>query len=145
MNKSLKNTHDQTNCLVHPAFRNMSGLEGGPSPNFPRTHASFYLTMASELASTSVIHLNTQREGEQACPYADGVFNRDTNTGGEHYCCCFYERLQYCTDPQWDLQMGRQQRNVPTIYAFHTCLPAFSNSFLRLNSCNFYYQPVYSR
>lgn len=82
MNKSLKNTHDKTNCLVHPAFRNMSGLEGGPNPNFPRTHASSYLTMASELVSTSVIHLKTQREGEQACPYADGVFNHDTNTGG---------------------------------------------------------------
>lgn len=141
MNKSLKNTR------LNKLLRSSSPQEhvrpgGGSSQNFPWTHASFHLTMASERASTSTIHLKTQREGEQACPYADGVFNRDTNTGGNIIAVAFMNGCSIVYTHSGTYRWGGNRGMFN--YLCISSLPAFSNSFLRLNSCNSYYQSVYS-
>lgn len=88
----------------------------------------------------------TQREHEQACPYADSVFNCDKNTGRNIIIIAVAfmkgsSNVVYIpTVGPGEVWGNRGMLN----YICDTHLSAFNNSFLQLKTCNFYYQPVYS-
>lgn len=119
----------KTNCLALPPFRKHVSPGGGPSLfsldngfNNWRQHQSFTQ--------------KTQREGEQACPYADGIFHRHTKHwgGGALLLLLLWKVVVYTHRRTYRWGGNRGMVNYRCI----SRLPAFSNSFLRLNSCNFY-------
>lgn len=122
----------KTNCLRLPPFS-----RPGPSQNFPPT-CLFLPDNGFKPVSHS---LKKHKEHEQACPYGDGIFKRDTHWGG-HYCCWFYERLQYCCVHTHSGTYRRGGNGGMVNYICVTHLPAFNNSFVQFKTCDFYYQSV---